>query len=420
MKRLVFLFILFVAFSCGSTKKISNQNLSYLYAPGINFIYPDYKAYNFQKDTSRIFYSLPAEDLLFMNQNDSMGFMASYGFTYVIYSNYESKQILDSGQINFELMKPTVSSGAATGYFDVHTRDSSNYLALITLTDFNRNQAVTSFLTIDRTGSQSPDNFIALDKTSNLPLTSSTGKPGTRLRLIGGKQSDRSIYIRYFKNKYGLSAPPFGNELARPLSYIADKTILANAGDMDNIILDEPGIYHFQYDTMMKEGYTIMCFDEDYPKITTAEDLLESIRYLTTRQEYDKIRNSKDTKQAVDDFWIQMAGNKERARVLIRNYYSRVQLANRFFTSYLEGWKSDRGLIFIIFGPPGTIYRTNDSENWNYTQNYYYGTLNFTFDKLNNPFTDNDYKLRRSNYYEMPWYRAVDSWRDGRVVNDME
>ena len=113
-----------------------------------------------------------------------------------------------------------------------------------------------------------------------------------------------------------------------------------------------------------------------------------------------------------------MAGNRERARVLIKSYYSRVQYANIFFTSYFEGWKTDRGLIYIIFGPPSSVYRNNETEIWNYSQSYNYGPLNFTFDKIKNPFTSNDYQLRRSNYYELPWYRAVDSWRDGRVVND--
>ena len=40
----------------------------------------------------------------------------------------------------------------------------------------------------------------------------------------------------------------------------------------------------------------------------------------------------------------------ERAKELIKNYYGRLQHANLFFTSYLEGWKTDRGMIFMIFG----------------------------------------------------------------------
>lgn len=77
-----------------------------------------------------------------MKADDSLGFMAEYGFTYELFRDYESKQLLDSGQINFVLQQPTDSLSKATGYFDVHAPDSSNYVLNILLTDFNRRQAV--------------------------------------------------------------------------------------------------------------------------------------------------------------------------------------------------------------------------------------------------------------------------------------
>ncbi len=418
MRKYLLLITIFALVSCSGSKKLSNQNLAYLVAPGLNFIYPEYKVYNLKGDTCRVFFNLDASELLFMKADDSLGFMAEYGFTYELYRDYESKQLLDSGQINFVLQQPTDSLSKATGYFDVHAPDSANYVLNVLLTDFNRRQAVGSFITIDRTGQQSPDNFIAIDMRTGKPMVSSITDREERIRILTSENETRKLYVRYFKNRYGLTSPPFGNDMAKPLSYSSDGFQLLDVANREEYILDKPGIYHFQYDTMVKEGFTIFRFDEDFPKLTDAASLIESIRFLTTREEFDKISNSKNQKQAVDEFWLKMAGNRERARVLIRNYYSRVQLANRFFTSYLEGWKSDRGLIYIIFGPPNTIYRTNESETWNYSQNYSYGPLNFTFDKLFNPFTNNDYKLRRSNYYEMPWYRAVDSWRDGRVVNE--
>ena len=94
------------------------------------------------------------------------------------------------------------------------------------------------------------------------------------------------------------------------------------------------------------------------------------------------------------------------------------EFSNRFFSSYLEGWKTDRGLVYIIFGPPSSVYISDDSESWNYGQQNNYSSLIFTFDKVNNPFTGKDYHMRRAEYYEVPWYKAVDTWRSGRVVND--
>jgi hypothetical protein len=75
-------------------------------------------------------------------------------------------------------------------------------------------------------------------------------------------------------------------------------------------------------------------------------------------------------------------------------------------------------MIFILFGPPATVYVYPDREEWGYGTYGYSGTLNFTFEKIYNPFSDNDYVLRRSPFYEQPFYRAVARWREGVVEND--
>ena len=41
--------------------------------------------------------------------------------------------------------------------------------------------------------------------------------------------------------------------------------------------------------------------------------------------------------------------------------------------------------------------------------------MRFTFAKIDNPFSDNDYKLERNQNHRSIWYRAVDAWRRVRV-----
>jgi hypothetical protein len=96
---------------------------------------------------------------------------------------------------------------------------------------------------------------------------------------------------------------------------------------------------------------------------------------------------------------------------MIKLYYNRVMDANRFFTSYLEGWKTDRGIIYIIYGPPNVVYKGRNVEGWVYGEDKNMLSINFTFRKLDNPFTDNDYSLTRSPAYKDGWYIAVDNWR---------
>jgi hypothetical protein len=95
-----------------------------------------------------------------------------------------------------------------------------------------------------------------------------------------------------------------------------------------------------------------------------------------------------------------------------------VRDANRLFTSYTEGWRTDRGMIFIVFGAPHTLYRNATSETWIYGQPGNPVSLSFTFNMVYNPFTPNDFTLSRSPIYESNWHQAVSIWRQGRAYND--
>ncbi len=89
--------------------------------------------------------------------------------------------------------------------------------------------------------------------------------------------------------------------------------------------------------------------------------------------------------------------------------------ANAHFSSYLEGWKTDRGMIYLIYGSPNTIYRTANTENWIYGDASNINSLQFMFVRVDNPFSDNDFSLERSGNYRQQWYMAVDVWRQGRA-----
>ncbi len=45
-------------------------------------------------------------------------------------------------------------------------------------------------------------------------------------------------------------------------------------------------------------------------------------------------------------------------------------------------------------------------------------SLSFSFEKVENPFTNNDYALSRNQLYQSSWYKAVESWRNGRVYSN--
>ena len=110
-----------------------------------------------------------------------------------------------------------------------------------------------------------------------------------------------------------------------------------------------------------------------------------------------------------------LADDMERARELIRIYYNRVFFSNYYFTSFKEGWMTDRGMIFIIYGPPQAIYTKVNEERWVYYRKNYSSTITFVFNHVQSPYADNNFILQRSESYDIHWRQAVNSWKNGQV-----
>ena len=219
------------------------------------------------------------------------------------------------------------------------------------------------------------------------------------------------------QRQFLLSVPPFSFDIKTEFDYTPDSLFQISVNDSTLVNLPEEGFYHLQSDTTIKEGGTIFRFESGYPNVSKQQQLLESLRYLTSKKEFEEMQKSTNMKTAVDNFWLSRGGSEEKTRALIRKYYGRVQDANKFFTSYTEGWRTDRGMIYVIFGSPTTLYLGAESETWIYGTPNSALALNFFFTKVNNPFTPNDMTLSRAPIYESNWYRAVETWRQGRAFN---
>ncbi|NJK87334.1 MAG: GWxTD domain-containing protein [Bacteroidales bacterium] len=101
-----------------------------------------------------------------------------------------------------------------------------------------------------------------------------------------------------------------------------------------------------------------------FPHIRTPQELIEPLAYLSNSVEYNEMKNATNKKIVVDNFWLGKTDDMDRARELIRIYYNRVFLANYYFTTFKPGWKTDRGMIYIIYGPPQATYRSITNEKW--------------------------------------------------------
>jgi GWxTD domain-containing protein len=255
-------------------------------------------------------------------------------------------------------------------------------------------------------------------KKDGLPLFNKyiTERDSIEFSMLGGNNNNENIFAYYYNTDFSAADPPMAIQTQRVKENM----------DIDRIIplpldgkshLDQQGLYFIQKDTNTNIGLSVMVEDIFYPRLAQIDDVTGPLIYITTRAERERLTRSTDRKKEMDRFWLNLTKSPDNARNLIRNYYQRVRQANYHFTGYKEGWKTDQGMIFILFGPPDEVYRDEEKEEWVYQKVEDLPKLSFSFMKVKNIFTDNHYVLVRSKEYERHWYRIVDMWRKGRFSN---
>jgi GWxTD domain-containing protein len=186
--------------------------------------------------------------------------------------------------------------------------------------------------------------------------------------------------------------------------------------------LPQPGLYALRVGGAGGEPVRtvpLLVARSDFPGQSTADELIENLLYLTTAAERQQLRKAASPKRAVDQFWLSAAGGDQaRARDLIRRYYGLVTAANELFTGHKPGWLTDRGLVYVVLGPPASVRRlpTGD-ERWQYAELDQSGRdLSFTFRPRPSTLAPDNYELVRRPEYESGWYAAVERWRKTTTV----
>jgi GWxTD domain-containing protein len=162
----------------------------------------------------------------------------------------------------------------------------------------------------------------------------------------------------------------------------------------------------------------------NYPTIKSPKEFARPLVYIMSENEYDEmmsVGNPDSLRKTVEKFWLKNIGSKNKAKNAIRLYYQRVEEANKQFSNFKEGWKTDRGMIYILFGPPWYVKKEIDSNNirWSYSHDHYDSELNFTFVQAKRKsefFPFENYILNRSNSYFQLQYQQIQLWKSGIIL----
>jgi GWxTD domain-containing protein len=118
--------------------------------------------------------------------------------------------------------------------------------------------------------------------------------------------------------------------------------------------------------------------------ISNLGEALQQMRYILDSEERREIKkvSTKKREELFKKLWKHRDPTPDTAvNELMNEYYKRVAYANIHFDSFVDGWETDMGMIYIIFGAPDDIERSILSQVQNTTELWYYYRIqeSFTF-----------------------------------------
>ena len=219
------------------------------------------------------------------------------------------------------------------------------------------------------------------------------------------------LYLKRYGNPYPPALPPFITNGPTPKSNRFTQELKTRT-DIP-IVLLEPALYTLQTDTSFRECLGVVQGNGLFPSVSYTKELVAPLIYMTSSDERKKLASATEPKPQLDKFFLEIGGTKDNARRIIRSFYEHIEESNEYFTTFKDGWRTDKGLIFTIFGQPDKVYKTDDTEEWEYETNAIFDQVRFTFLLRPTIFHPEYYELIRHPEYERLFYSTVDSWRKG-------
>ena len=97
----------------------------------------------------------------------------------------------------------------------------------------------------------------------------------------------------------------------------------------------------------------------------------EDVKYIVSndeRQSFLELNTDQERERFIEAFWQKRDAKPEtRENEFRREYYGRIAQANENFGfGKISGWKTDRGRIYITYGKPDEIKKSEAGEIWTY------------------------------------------------------
>lgn len=404
---------------CGCKRNaiVPTGSYQYLYDLESRELHPEYVVYHHTNDSSTVHFRVFSGELLYTRAAANAPFVLNLNVKATV-SNLDG---LAQDTLSLMLHEGAKDKqGWLIGSMVVPMKEGQWNL-LMEFTDASRNHTQPTFIVCDKSSSFTAQNYLLSKFETGEPVFGGFVSPGQMVELFSARNTNSEVvpWLGKIFTELKLPPPPFSSNDPEQPSILGAQSMPVKREESGSFVFEvTSGLYFLSHDPSKRAGCAIKTSNTHYPLVKDISALEWPIRFITTKTEHEEIVKNNYPKTVIDRFWLECAGTKEHARELIRVYYRRVEEANFYFSTYTEGWRTDRGMIHLLFGNPNQIIRSSQGEVWNYGEDSQAALLSFTFRKMDSPFTNNLYILERESGYKPYWERMVQTWRSGKIYSE--
>jgi GWxTD domain-containing protein len=346
------------------------------------------------------FYFIFVNDILTFFKKDDSTFAAGYDLSLIIYSN-KNEALLEksvSDRITVNTFEETNSRIKPIRQKISISLPPGEYHYLIQLTDSESRKTLRRE-DILRLASFSPDHLRLSDIIFINKIDSTNTKSGFVPNLQKTFSNTKSAFAAYCEiiPKQGTQELTTKYQIYTSLGqlvYQEEKNYQTNRIPVplfisfkDHII--RPGEYHLNVqagissESVKKEQK----FNVHWGTLSLQENnidvAIEQLRLIASHQDIERLLNCQDSNERkilYDEFWKQRDPTPATSENEIKDeFFRRIDLANRNFTELYtsrEGWRTDRGQVYIKNGTPDEVERQPVEMNQPTSEIWYYAKIN--------------------------------------------
>lgn len=365
------------------------------------------RIYHYSSDSSLLLFNINTDDLLYARSSKENGFRAQL-MVEIKLIDPDNRQTVYVDSLLYEDNQQSQDEDLLVGRIPIPIPSNKNLELRTRYTDINKKQEVILRGFTNKTGKAYADGVLLI-MPNGLPLISRVNQSNGVFEVKGNTSRNSKLF--YSNKDFGMAPPPFAKQVD------FGNIVFEVRNLRDTLVLDSnrQGFYKIGTGIGSNDYFTFLHRPKGFPMPSDYRELILATGYFKTSEELNPYLKNINTREAFESFWLTLCGNKEKAKRSLQEYYERLSEANKFFTQYTDGWKTDRGMVYMILGPPARVFYEEKSEIWIYGRDSNVNTVSFTFEKKYSDQIGMYYELNRNGGYRQVWSIAVSTWRAGRI-----